>query len=286
MADKPKELILAALSRAATEPNGLPLHGGKALPGLFPTTPLGKQTAQRCVHDGYLRTRTAVSDGAIKVKPGAEAFVITDKGLSFLLEQAKPRPVLEDLVRVLEARQAQTTELLHLAGRMRTDLLNLKTAAERVLQQVPRTEALTATLQTTANGDRLPCVVEQRDHAGPRTAASAEQVAALHRAILSHLERWQSSGATDDYPLAELFRHLQAGTPGLTIGRFHDALRDLHDADRLYLHPWTGPLYDLPEPAFALLVGHLVASYASARSPVEAAVEAPESATLLRFPGR
>jgi hypothetical protein len=286
VADKSKELILAALSRAAAEPNGLPLHGGKTLPGLFPTTPLGKQTAQRCVQEGYLSTSQAVPDNAYKTKPGAEGFVITDKGLSFLLAEANPRPVLEDLVRVLEARQAQTTELLHLAGRMRTDLLNLKTAAERVLQQVPRTEALTATLQTTGTGDRVPCEVERRENVGPRTAPTADQVAALHRAVLSHLGRWQSSGATEDYPLAELFRHLQAGIPGLTIGRFHDALRDLHDADRIYLHPWTGPLYDLPEPAFALLVGHLVASYASARSSVEAAVEAPESATLLRFPGR
>jgi len=29
--------------------------------------------------------------------------------------------------------------------------------------------------------------------------------------------------------------------------------------------PWTGPLYDLPEPHFALLVGHEVAYYASSR---------------------
>ena len=31
---------------------------------------------------------------------------------------------------------------------------------------------------------------------------------------------------------------------------------------QVYLHPWTGPLYALPEPAFALLVGHEVAYYA------------------------
>jgi hypothetical protein len=42
-------------------------------------------------------------------------------------------------------------------------------------------------------------------------------------------------------------------------------LRLLYDAGRIYLHPWTGPLYAVPEPTFALLVGHNVAYYASLR---------------------
>jgi hypothetical protein len=281
VADKSSQLLLCALSRAAAEPNGLPLHSNKGVAGLFPTTAVGKQTAQRCVEDGYLRPAQSPDNH----KSPSELCAITDKGLSFLFQQANPRQVLEDLVRVLEARQAQSTELLHLAGQMRTDLAKLKASAERVLQQVPRTESLTATFQTpapapaplAANVDFLP----ER-----RTTSTAEPVAALHRAIESHLARWQVSGASEDYPLAELFRHLQADVPGLTIGRFHDALRDLHDADRIYLHPWTGPLYDLPEPAFALLVGHLIAYYASGRGLPETAVEEPATATLLRFPVR
>ena len=44
-----------------------------------------------------------------------------------------------------------------------------------------------------------------------------------------------------------------------------DGLRKLHQQEQIYLHPWTGPLYDLPEPALALLVGHEVAYYASRR---------------------
>ena len=31
------------------------------------------------------------------------------------------------------------------------------------------------------------------------------------------------------------------------------------------VHPWTGPMYEMPEPSFALLVGHEVAYYASYR---------------------
>jgi hypothetical protein len=53
----------------------------------------------------------------------------------------------------------------------------------------------------------------------------------------------------------------------LTIGLFHDGLRGLCEAQCIYLHPWTGPLYDMPEPALALLVGHEIAYYASFRHP-------------------
>jgi len=65
--------------------------------------------------------------------------------------------------------------------------------------------------------------------------------------------------------LPELYGSLSTLEPSPTVGQFHDALRQLHAADRVYLHPWTGPLYALPEPPLALLVGHEVAYYASVR---------------------
>ena len=61
---------------------------------------------------------------------------------------------------------------------------------------------------------------------------------------------------------AELCRQAQKESPTLTIGSFHDGLRHLHEQQKIYLHPWTGPLYDLPEPSYALLIGHEVAYYA------------------------
>jgi hypothetical protein len=58
-------------------------------------------------------------------------------------------------------------------------------------------------------------------------------------------------------------------------------LRSLHDRERIYLHPWTGPLYALPEPAFALLIGHEVAYYASLRNDKRLAISnRPESTSL------
>src|SRR6185437_15220910 len=73
---------------------------------------------------------------------------------------------------------------------------------------------------------------------------------ALHDAVLAELTRWQHSGASEDCPLPHLYRQVSAPS----IGQFHDALRQLHDREKIYLHPWTGPLYDIPEPPYALLI--------------------------------
>jgi hypothetical protein len=82
-------------------------------------------------------------------------------------------------------------------------------------------------------------------------------------ALLEHLDRWAAANASEDCSLPELYRFATAAVPGLSIGAFHDTLRALQDAGTIYLHPWTGPLYDIPEPPYALLVGHEVAYYAS-----------------------
>jgi hypothetical protein len=86
--------------------------------------------------------------------------------------------------------------------------------------------------------------------------------------VLDGLRCWFDVQRLDDCPLPELYRRTKALSPKLTIGQFHDALRLLHDRQAIYLHPWTGPLYEMPEPALALLTGHEVAYYASLRDPV------------------
>jgi hypothetical protein len=236
LADKSAQLVLGALGRAAAEPAGLPLHGTRAEPGLFAANAVGKQAAQRCKDEGYLRVLHTETRG----KATREVCAITEKGLAHLLTQTSPRQVLEDFLRALEARQAQAGELLTTARQMQASLEALRSAAERALQQLRQQPA--------------PGVNGTAPH-DPDPAAS----------ILSHLGRWQASGAAEDCPLPDLYRQARAEVPGLTVGRFHDTLRRLNDEAKIYLHPWTGPLYDLPEPPYALLTGHEIAYYASLR---------------------
>jgi hypothetical protein len=233
--DKSTHLILEALGRAAADPAGLPLHGGKTAPGLFAATATGKQAAQRCKDEGLL----CVVHTEARGKTTREVCAITEKGLAYLLGQVSPKQVLEEFVHALKSRQWQADQLLDIARQMQVSLDALKTAAEKVLQQVHKPGA---TASPNGNGADTWIV-----------------------AILSFLARRQESGATDDCTLAELYRQAQQAAPRLSIGQFHDGLRRLHAQEQIYLHPWSGPLYDLPEPPTALLVGHEIAYYASIR---------------------
>ena len=159
------------------------------------------------------------------------------------MEAVHPKKILEDFVRVLEERSDQVRELLQTLGSMARNLEGLKASVAAVL---PRVE--TAKIQVPMS----------------RFADSVSEPGDLASAIHAYLANWRPDGG-GDCPLPELYRSVACGRSDCTLGRFHDAIRWLHDAGRIYLHPWTGPLYAMPEPGYALMVGHNVAYYASAR---------------------
>jgi len=245
LADKSTRLIVDALTRAATEPAGLSLHAGKAGPGLFPSTATARSAADRAKVDGLLRVVQSEPNG----KTLREVCVLTDKGMQFLARQASPRHVLEDLVRVLEERRSALAELADSARRMASGLDAIRTAVEHVL---PRLTEHSATNGVPMNGVLT----------SPAAPSTTDAVIAD---VKARLAEWHvASGSSQDFPLPDLYRKLESVSK-VSVGLFHDALRQLYDDHQIYLHPWTGPLYALPEPAFALMVGHEVAYYASIR---------------------
>lgn len=242
MADKSEPLILEALSRAAAQPAGMPLHGNKTAPGLFASSAAAKHLAKRCKDDGLLRVLRTETRG----KTVQEICALSEQGLAYLLNEASPKHVLESLIREIEARQPQLASLLAAAKEIQTNLEGLKSVVEKVLlgiQHPPSTNGMPS-----ANGK----------------SSSADSESWIET-IISHLRTWRGTGGLEDCPLPELYRAAQASTPALSIGQFHDGLRRLHTHHQIYLHPWSGPLYELPEPALALLIGHVVAYYASLR---------------------
>ena len=86
--------------------------------------------------------------------------------------------------------------------------------------------------------------------------------------ILAEQARLPRSGAGT---VADLYERLRQRRLPLTVGQFHDTLRALRAAGRLRLSAWTGPLYELPEPALALLVGAEVLYYVQPVSGARAA---------------
>ena len=262
MADKSNQWILPALSRAAAAAGAVPLYGSKTTAGLFPNNAAGKQAAQRCQDDGYLCLVPASEpplngDGggtitvAKKKTTGAPLCTITEKGLAYLLSQVSPRQVLEDFVRALEGRRNQADDLIASARQMQHGIEAMKTNVEKILQQTYKIDgpAGSGNLKALFAG-----FLNDSDSSRPMPPAQTGD-APLHDPLMAELTRWQQTGATEDCPLPHLYRQASPRS----IGQFHDALRQLHDLGKIYLHPWTGPLYEIPEPPYALLIGHDIA---------------------------
>jgi hypothetical protein len=245
LASKSTRLMLDALARAVAEPAGVPLFGVKSAPGLFPPTATARQVAQRCKEEGLLRVLALETHG----KQPREICAITEKGRDWLLSQASPRQVLEDFVRVMEERQRQIAELHAVTRGLAASMESMQATVKQILPATAETH-----------------------HNGPKSASAGAAGSDWTPEVLPILEHWHATSA-GDCPLPELYRKLKTVQSGLTIGHFHDGLRQLHDQHQVYLHPWTGPLYELPEPPFAVLIGHFVAYYASLRNS-ESEVEA------------
>lgn len=279
MADKLTQQITDALTRAAAEPASLALYASKADPGLFPNTAAAKPAAQKCLADELIRVVATDTKG----KAPRELYALTEKGWEFLLAAVNPKQVLEDFVRVLEARQGEVGELLDTARSMANSLQGLKEAVTRVLPGVcvARLEKPTPghpSLQGRGERDLTDSIAsaESREatssvplpfrEGGMGGLGSSAGIGLLNEtslapAVVAYLA--ERSTATD-CPLPELFRAV-ARTAALTIGEFHDCLRQLYADGKLTLPAWTGPLYALPEPQYALLIGHGIAYYASLR---------------------
>jgi hypothetical protein len=238
LADSSQALILEALSRAATEPEGVPLLASKAAPGLFARSAAGKNAARRCQEDGLIHILRSETRG----KTTYQVCAITDKGLAHVLGQTNLRQVLEAFVSALQARQGQVDALLASARACQTHLETLRGHAEKVLRQMQERSQSPVPAHFEKNG---------------------KHATDCGDALVAQLRRWHEAHALEDCALPELFRLLKPAHPPLSIGQFHDSLRRLHEQRQVYLHPWTGLLYELPEPALALMVGHEIAYYAS-----------------------
>jgi hypothetical protein len=245
VADKSSQLIVDALRRAVANPDGMPLHSSKRAPGLFAANAGARQAAQRCKDDGLLRVVHSQTSG----KSVQEICAISEKGLSYLLSEISPKQVLEELVHTLEAREVQVGELVAAARQWQAGLDTLQATVQKVLLELQKPG------QPLALWNVVPGLGTSRN--GSETWITT---------AIAYLKDWQDTGQSSDCPLPDLYRQVQGTTPDLTIGRFHDGLRRLHDQQKIYLHPWTGPLYEIPEPPYALLIGHEIVYYVSLRN--------------------
>jgi hypothetical protein len=89
----------------------------------------------------------------------------------------------------------------------------------------------------------------------PTAAQIAEQI---QRLVADH----EAVSPLVPLPLSRLYHELQAQLGPVTLGEFHDALRDLHASSAIRLDAWTGAMYQLDEPECCLLLGREIIGYA------------------------
>jgi hypothetical protein len=273
VADKSQAVLLESLQEAAKHPEGMPLFAGRTASGIFRTGVAGKKAAQLCQEQGYLEA----VDGGSNGKPSQGHWALSEKGLAYLLSQVNPREVLARLVAALEERQARLNLVLACVRQAHNGLSVLKANGETVLRELGR--PVPVARPESSNGVLAHPVARPESSKGGFSQSHAlRRLRACHPEAANgdDSERWLSTvqeqlaerlhaDALEDCPLPELFQTARRCAPELTVGRFHDGLRRLQEEGRIYLHPWTGPLYEIPEPALALLVGHEIAFYASSR---------------------
>ncbi|MFO0965995.1 MAG: hypothetical protein U0793_10485 [Gemmataceae bacterium] len=230
MPEPSNELLTEGLTRLKTSLDGLPLLVAKNAPGAFPASAAGKQAARHCQERGLVRVLRRAPLGRRSV----ELHTISPAGDDWLLKHATPRLALEALATALSRSCDDIATSLRRAQERQDQLTALRDWIETLLtheQNAPAPDA------------PLPGEID----------------------VLIALEDWHRANPLEDCPLPELHRQIALRLPGLSIGAFHDACRRLLERGRIYVHPWTGPLYELPEPGLAFLAGHEIAYYASLR---------------------
>lgn len=147
---------------------------------------------------------------------------LTEAGRRWLLESSDPRRLLEDYVTIAEAQRESLRA-------MEDECRRTRQALEQTLSDL--------------------------------RVIGARSEEPLRARLLGAIEGSLATGRADAPTLHELFGQLKGSDPTLSIGQFHDAVRALCEHGRLRLIPWTGPLYQLPAPELALLIGHEVLYY-------------------------
>ncbi len=230
MADaKSQRDVLDGLQKALAEPTGLPLLVSKGV-GLFANNAAGKAAAKACQDAGWLTSVRKETKG----KTTTEYFGLSEPGLGHLLAETSSKPVLTALLEAVQRCQGRIHEWIESVQKSQQILDALRNQIFRVLEHLEQPGAL---------------------------AKPGKNVADV---LLARLAEWQSAGKLGDCPMPELF-HAARPYAQFTTGQFHDALRQLHEKEKVYLHPWSGPLYELPQPELSLLVGHEIAYYVSLR---------------------
>jgi hypothetical protein len=246
----PRQLALQAVSRALADPRPKVLHGTKDKPGFFDSAAAGpKQAAKLCVENQWV-VGTGQFTGTGKSKK--ELFQMTPAGIKAALENNEPAQLLGDAVGYLERNVKELEGLKERIDAMLAGLRNQKELVNGLFERLkpPDVEGI---LQGFKHRETPVLPV-----------SSAPPATSNHDWLndaLNYLEEQRRRNPLAHCTLPELFRKV-AERRHLTIGQFHDGLRELASRGQLRLHPFTGSAHQLQEEQYALIAGQEIKYYA------------------------
>ena len=241
-----KQVALAALSSAIADPQPKPLHGTAAKPGIVKgSSQAAKDAVALCKSEGWIES-TGEFQG--KGKSRKELYRVTASGVRAAIEGSETAMLLRSLITELDRQGDRLDE-----SRGRIDaacelLSQQKSIVEKMLDQVVPPE-LGACGSVPAGGSEL-------SMRAPGEAAWREQA-------IEFLHQYQQGGSAPYCSLPELYRSVAAPAK-LSIGAFHDGVRELARGRRIRLHPFTDAHHRLEDEEYALLAGREIKYYVEA----------------------
>jgi hypothetical protein len=234
------ELLLDALKAALATPGEHRLFRSGKLHGLFPfRTGLSSEAALFAIRERLLETLRTETKGKLVV----EWVRATPRAVGFVHENDSPRSVLRELKDVLRATRAGVPEWM---AEAKQELAALSANFEE------RAAAMLARLDDLAK--RVEGALRRAETGGPAVGESVARVVPWAMEALEYLDRRNTSGATGDCPLPELFHAVCVRFPELTLPAFQDGVRRLHDVRAVRLARVNDSEVGMIEPEYAMVI--------------------------------
>lgn len=238
----PQLLARQALSRAVADPVPRPLHGTAAKPGIFTGTAQPAKAAARLALDANWFEPSGKFEG--KGKTRKELYRITLAGVRDAIEQGESAELLRDMLAALDRKQQQLEGINREMSALR-GLLQQQTGALQELLKKHRIPDVTAILATPN---------------APATSSPGAPGNGWLTEAVTYLRGYRDRNPYGNCPLPELY-HSVAAPHKISIGQFHDGIRQLVAEQKVRLHPFTQAAFQLRDEQYALLAGQEIKYY-------------------------
>lgn len=262
---QPDEIALSALAIFLGEPTPRILHGSKKSPGVFAAAGAKEKAAAKlCLDNGWLEP-TGAFEGVGKSRK--ETFRITVAGVQAVLNRTDCSAQLASLNAGLEklaaavngSAQSIETQVGKLLDEFQASVRQALKPLEAVaaLPEVQRN--IVQVLERVQPPD-LTVLLQTLSTAAP-PSASVPKNADWKEDVIRLAGEQKQKNPFQHLTLPQVFERLRSKHADLTLGEYHDGLRDLHRSQRIRLGPFTQALATLDDGQNALYLDREVKYY-------------------------